>query len=64
VPLAGVDRQQPGGSPSDQQPLVGLNGLAQPGNVVAERLAETARLQEVALHIDEDERATGRGKVE
>jgi hypothetical protein len=55
--LAGVHRQQTGGAPGRQQPTVRLDGPAQLRDVVAEHFAEAAGLEEIALHVDDQQRA-------
>ena len=57
------DRQLPG-APRRQQLPVGLDGPAQLRDVVAEHLAEAARLEEVALHVDDEQRAAVPGELE
>ncbi len=42
----------------------GRDGRAQQRDVVAERVAEAARLEEVALHVDDDQRGGGRVEFE
>jgi hypothetical protein len=46
-----------------QPPLV-RDRFAEEGNVVAERFAEAARIDEIALHVDDDERAGARIEFE
>ena len=55
--LARVHHQQSGVAPRRQQPPVGLDGAAKLRHVVAEHFAEAARFQEVALHVDDQQRA-------
>ena len=57
VAFAGVDHRQPGGPPRGEQRLVRLDGAAELRDVVAEHLAEAARLEEIALHVDDEQRA-------
>ena len=57
--LARVDDQQPGGAPRRQQSPVRLDRAAQLRHVVAEHLAEAAGLEEIALHVDDQQRAMG-----
>ena len=56
VPLARVNDQHPQLAGRAQQPLGGRDRLGQQRDVVPQRLAETARLEEVALHVDHDDR--------
>ena len=56
--LAGMDDQQAGGAPRRQQPAVRLDRAAQLRDVVAQHFAEAAGLEEVALHVDDQQRAT------
>ena len=37
-------------------PAIGSTAAAQQRHVVAERLAEAARLEEIALHVDDEQR--------
>ena len=48
------------GAPCRQQFPVGLDDPAQLRDVVAEHLAEAARLEEIALHVDDEQRAAFR----
>jgi hypothetical protein len=59
VALAGVDHQHARGARPVEQRLAGRDGHAQQADVVAERLPEAARLQEVALHVDHHQRGPG-----
>src|SRR4051812_2952292 len=54
--FAGVDDRQPGRAPRRHQGRQRLDRPTQLGHVVAEALAEAARQQEVALHVDDDQR--------
>ena len=54
--LAGVDDQHVGCSRSVEHGLAGRDRAAKQRDVVAERLPEAARLEEVALHVDDDQR--------
>ena len=56
VPLAGVDHQHAGRPRRRQRGGAGHDRGLQQRDVVAERLAEAARLEEVPLHVDDDER--------
>ena len=58
--LARVDDGEAGVTGRAQQRTQGRNDPAQLGDVVAERLAEAAGLEEIALHVDDDEGALGR----
>jgi hypothetical protein len=62
--LAGMHRQKAGGAPGRQQPAVGLDRAAQLRDVVAQHLAKAAGLEEVALHIDDEQAALGRPQFE
>ena len=55
VALAGVDHQDPRGAGGGERGRAGLDRPAQLADVVAERLAEAAGLEEVALHVDDDQ---------
>ena len=59
-----VKRRKTGGAPSRQQPTVGLDRPAKLRNVVAEHFAESARLQEIPLHVDDQQRAMVRAQCE
>ena len=54
--LTGVDHQAAGRAPSRQQGRVGFDRAAQLRDVVAEHFAETAGLEEVTLHVDDQQR--------
>ena len=54
--FAGVDDEHTGISGGRQHLAARLNRRLQPGDVVAESGAEPARLQKVALHVDDDQR--------
>jgi hypothetical protein len=58
--LAGVDHLQPGRAPGVEQRAVGRDRPPQLADVVAEHLAEAAGLEEVALHVDDHQRAARR----
>jgi hypothetical protein len=47
-----------------QHRLAGADCGGELGHVIAERRAESAGLEEIALHIDDDERAAVEGEVE
>src|SRR6185369_2816155 len=64
VPFAGVQHLQPFLPPSREQFLVRLNRTAQLRYVVAEQLAESARFQEIALHVNDDQSARRRHELE
>ena len=56
VALAGVDHQDAGGARGVERAGAGADRALEQRDVVAERLAEAAGLEEVALHVDDDER--------
>ena len=56
VALAGMDHQAAGFAPCGQQCRVRLDGAAQLRDVVAEHFAEPAGLEEVTLHVDDQQR--------
>jgi hypothetical protein len=56
VALTGVDHDDPGAPRRLEHPSDRLDRRAQQRDVVAEQLAEAARLDEVALHVDDQER--------
>ena len=60
--LAGVDDEQSGLTRGQEHPLGRWDRRAQQRDVVTERLAESARVDEVALHVDDQQR--GRGRIE
>jgi hypothetical protein len=60
VPLTGMDDEHVGGSAGLEDAPGGLDDCAQQRNVVAERFAETTRIDEVALHVDDDQRRRAR----
>ena len=62
VPFARVDDQQSGGARGLEHRSARRDRAAEQRHVVAERFPEAARLEEVALHVDDDER--GAGQVE
>jgi hypothetical protein len=55
VAFAGVDDRQAGGTEGVHEPAQGGHDRLQAGDIVAERVAEAAGLDEVALHVDEDQ---------
>ena len=55
VAFAGVDHGHAGGAAGVHQAAQGGHDRLQAGDVVAERGAETAGLDEVALHVDHDQ---------
>jgi hypothetical protein len=59
VALAGVDHHQPRRPPGCQQALRGRDGAAQLTDIVAQCRAEAAGLQEIALHVDHQQRRRG-----
>ena len=56
--FARMENRKTGGAPRRQQLPVRLDGAPQLRNVVAEHFAEAARLEEIALHVDDQKRAT------
>ncbi len=62
--LAGVDHQHAGGARGLQQIDVRLDRAAQQPDIVTQRIAEAARLQKVALHVDDHQRTMLRRKGE
>src|SRR6478735_3665324 len=60
VPFAGVDHQDPGLAGGGDQRCEWGDDLQQLVDVVAEARAETAGQQEVALHVDDDQRGLAR----
>ena len=52
-----MQNRKTGGAPRPQKPSVRFDRAAQLRNVVAEHFAEAAWLEEVALHVDDQERA-------
>ena len=57
-----VDHQQAETTRGVEHRAARRDGRSQQRHVVAEGLAEAARLQEVALHVDDDQRAVVRGR--
>ena len=55
VSFAGVDDQHACLAPGFEQTAIRLDRAAELRDIVAEHLAETARLEEVALHVDDDQ---------
>jgi hypothetical protein len=62
--LPSIERRKTGGSPGRQQPTVRFDCPAQLRYVVAEHFAKAARLEKVALHVDDQERAVPGGERE
>ena len=62
--FAGVHHRQALGAPGREQLSIGLDGPAQLRHIVAEHLAEAARLEKIALHVDDQQRAGRRGELE
>src|ERR1700726_2154397 len=60
MPFAGVNNLQPLPAPRRQQSPVRFNGPAKLGDVVTKHLAKSTRFQEIALHVDDHERAMSR----
>ena len=56
VAFAGVNDQHPDAPRRLEDILAGTDGGLQPGDVVAESRAEAARLEEIALHVDDHQR--------
>jgi hypothetical protein len=56
VPLARVDHQHAGAPRGVEHALAGRDDGLQRRDIVAERFAEAARLHEIALHVDDEER--------
>src|SRR4029077_7485280 len=57
VAFARMEDGQAGGPPRRQEPLVRAHGAAQLRDVVAKHFAKAARLEKIALHVDDQERA-------
>ena len=55
--FAGMQDGQARLAPGGQQQAIRLDCLAQLGNIVAQHLAEAAGLEEVALHVEDEQRA-------
>ncbi len=53
--FAGVDDRQSGSAEGGEQPCRRRNDCLQKSDLVAQCFAETAGLDEVALHVDDDE---------
>ena len=53
----------PEGAPRGEELLIRCDGAAELRDVVLEHLAESARLEEIPLHIDRDQRAFGRYEI-
>ena len=62
--LARMEGRQTGGAPGREQPAIRLDRAAELRNVVAEHFAEAPGLEEIALHVDNQQRAMGRGERE
>jgi hypothetical protein len=54
-----MDHQQPGGARRFEHGPAWRDRTAEQRHVVAERLPEAARLEEIALHVDDDQRGAG-----
>ena len=63
VTFAGVDDEHSGGSGGLEDAPRRLNGTSQQRDVVAERLAESTRIDEVALHVDDQQRGGPRVEI-
>jgi hypothetical protein len=59
VPFAGVDDRQICLAPAFEQTAIRIDRAAELGDIVAEHFPKPARLEEVTLHVDDEERATG-----
>ena len=55
--LARMENRKAGGAPRREKLLVWFDGAPQLRNVIAEHFAEAARLEKIALHVDDQERA-------
>ncbi len=58
--LARMDDHQPSGARGGEHRRGRADRAAQQAHIVAERLAEPARLEKVALHVDDQQCAFGR----
>jgi len=54
-----MDHLQPRFAPRSEQAAIRLDGAAELRDIVAEHFAEPTGFEEIALHIDDDERALG-----
>jgi hypothetical protein len=59
VAFAGMDHQHVDGARRREHRLAGRDRAREQRDIVAERLAEAARLEEIALHVDDDQRGAG-----
>ena len=62
MPFPRVQHLQPLIPPKRQQPAIGLDRPPKLRNIIAEHLAKSPRLEKVALHIDDQQRAASRRK--
>src|SRR4030095_5953245 len=62
--FTGVHDLQPGGAPCGQPLAVRCDSAAELRDIIAEEGAETAGFQEIALHVDDQQRAVCRDKLE
>src|SRR5271170_766815 len=62
--FAGMDHRQSGGARSLQEKAGWCDGLAQQRNIVAKHGAKAARLEEVSLHVDNDQAGARRIEIE
>ena len=60
--LTGVQHQQTGGPSRLEQATGRGNGAAQVAHIVTQQLPEPARFEEVALHVDDDQRRARPGQ--
>lgn len=64
MPLARVHDEHLARARGGEHLLGGCDRFPQQGHVVAERLAEAARVHEIALHVDDEQRAGARIELE
>ena len=57
VSFAGMHHLPAFGAPGSEQSLIRFDGAAKQGHIVAQHFAEAARLQKIALHVDDQQRA-------
>jgi hypothetical protein len=62
--FAGVDHQHVSGAGGGEHGLAGGDGGGEERDVIAEAFPEAAGLQEIPLHVDDEERAARRGEGE
>src|ERR1700749_3143092 len=63
MPFPGVNHAELCRPPSGEQLDVGLNRAPQLGDIVPQHLTESARLEKVPLHIDDQQRTAFRNKI-